>query len=317
LLYKEGSQNGRLFLLEQANSAIVGEERVSATRIMLTTKQKVWLASLAYRFVSAARMALGRGKVVTVNRHGLRWKLDLSEGIDFAIYLLGGFERGTLITLRKLVKPGDVVFDIGANIGAHTLALARSVGPQGRVFAFEPAEFAFVKLKANLALNPELRTRLFPSQTLLTASLNDSAEAKIYASWPLETRGSVHPKHRGRLVETRGTTVDTLDHFAEAQGIERLNLIKIDVDGHELPVLQGGLSVLKKFQPILVIELSPYVHREHGHDFAAFLALLREAGYALQDADNWKPLPLNAAKLETLIPDGASINAIAKPTARD
>jgi len=279
---------------------------------MLTTKRKVWFAALAYRFVSLGRTALGKGNFVTVNRSGLRWQLDLSEGIDFAIYLLGAFEPSTVITLRKLVKPGDVVLDIGANIGAHTLGLASSVGFTGRVFAFEPADFAFAKLKANLALNPELNARTCPRQILLSASSAEPPEVEVYASWPLESKGSVHPKHRGMLVTTKGAVVDTLDSFVEREGIERLNLIKIDVDGHELPVLQGGLAVLKKFRPILLMELSPYVQREHHHDFAKFVALLREADYSLFDADQWDPLPLDAARLEKLIPDGASINAIAR-----
>ncbi len=281
---------------------------------MLTTKQKVWLAARAYRCVSLGRGALGKGNSVTVSRGGLRWRLDLSEGIDFAIYLLGAFERSTVNTLQKLVKPGDVVFDIGANIGAHTLSLAKSVGPAGRVYAFEPADFAFAKLRANLALNPELDARTFSRQILLSARAADQPEAEIYASWPLESTDSVHPKHRGVLVTAKGATVDTLDRFVERQGLERLDLIKMDVDGHESPVLQGGLGVLRRFRPILVMELSPYVHREHHHDFALFVALLREAGYSLQDAKNWRPLPLDAAKLEELIPDGASINAIARPT---
>jgi FkbM family methyltransferase len=282
---------------------------------MLTTKQKVWLAALAYRCVSVGRSTFGKGNSATVSRGGLRWQLDLSEGIDFAIYLLGAFERSTVNTLEKLVKPGDVVFDIGANIGAHTLGLARSVGPSGRVYGFEPADFAFAKLRANLALNPDLDSRTFPQQILLSASAADPPEAEIYASWPLEAMDSVHPKHRGELVTTRGAVVDTLNHFVEREGIERLDLIKMDVDGHELPVLQGGLGMLKKFRPILVMELSPYVHQEHHHDFAEFVALLRDAGYALQDATNWRPLPLDAAKLEALVPDGASINAIARPAA--
>jgi len=79
---------------------------------MLRTKQKVWLASLAYRFVSFGRAAMGKDKAATVNRAGARWTLDLSQGVDFAIYLLGGFERETMNTLRKLVCPGDVGFDI-------------------------------------------------------------------------------------------------------------------------------------------------------------------------------------------------------------
>src|SRR5580692_6023609 len=119
---------------------------------MLTTKTKVALAGAAYKVISSARSIVGKNDGVEVERRGLRWALDLGEGIDFSIYLLGAFEPGTQATLKKLVKSGDVVFDIGANVGAHTLGIAQSVGGSGKVYAFEPADFAFAKLKRNLAL---------------------------------------------------------------------------------------------------------------------------------------------------------------------
>ena len=274
------------------------------------------LAALAYRCLAFGRAFAGKDNFTTVTRRGLRWHLDLSEGIDFSIYLFGVFERSTAVTLQKLVNSGDVVFDIGANIGAHTLGLARSVGPAGRVFAFEPASFAFAKLRDNLALNPELEARTHSRQILLASEPCGLAQREIYASWPLTENSSVHPKHRGRLAATLGASVDTLDHFAECEGIDRVNLIKMDVDGQELQVLRGGLRILKEFQPLLVMEISPYVHAEHNNSFSTFVSLLREAGYSLQDAATWNPLPLDAARLEALIPDGASINAIARPKNR-
>jgi len=247
-----------------------------------------------------------------VRRGGVRWSLDLGEGIDFSIYLLGAFERSTAATLRALVKPGDAVFDIGANIGAHTLGLAKSVGPGGRVVAFEPADFAFQKLLRNLALNPELEQRTQASQVML-GSGTYKALGGVYASWPLERVDSVHPKHRGRFVSTQGATVDTLDGFVERQRINRINLIKMDVDGNELPVLQGGRRVLREQRPIIVMEMSPYVHAEEQHSFAAMIELLRELRYKIEDARNRKTLPLEAAALERLIPDGAGINVVALP----
>jgi hypothetical protein len=62
------------------------------------------------------------------------------------------------------------------------------------------------------------------------------------------------------------------------------------------------------------MEMSPYVHAEEQNSFADLVALLRDAGYSIQEADTWSPLPLEASKLEALIPDGASINVIARPT---
>jgi len=281
---------------------------------MLTTKTKVALASLAYRCIAGARAVVGKDNSVIVNRGGVRWSLDLAEGIDFSIYLLGAFEPSTAATIQKLVKPGDVALDIGANVGAHTLGLARSVGPQGRVFALEPTDFAFEKLQRNLALNPDLAGRTVASQILLAASAGaDHSQPQIYASWPLENTGGLHPKHRGRLATTRNARIDTLDLFAASHNIDRLDFIKIDVDGHELPVLRGGLGLLTNLRPVLLMEMSPYVHAEEQNSFADLVALLRDAAYAIQDAATWRPLPLDAAKLERLIPDGASINVIARP----
>ena len=74
----------------------------------------------------------------SLSENGIRYHLDLNEGIDFSIYLLGSFEPGTQRTLQKLVKPGDVVFDIGANIGAHTLSMAQSVGDSGKSMRSSP-----------------------------------------------------------------------------------------------------------------------------------------------------------------------------------
>ena len=280
--------------------------------MILTTKTKVALAGVVYRAIAIGRAIVGKDNCVAARRGGIQWCLDLSEGIDFSIYLLGAFERSTVVTLQKLVRPGDIIFDIGANIGAHTLGLARSAGPTGRVFAFEPADFAFAKLKRNLALNPELESRTQAHQILLAAEPGAPCQPMIYASWPLVADDSVHPKHRGRLVTTLHASVDTLDSFVEREGINRLDLVKIDVDGDEYPVLKGGIKTLAKFQPVLVMEMSPYVHAERNHGFGALIALLRDAGYSLQDARTWRPLRLQADELEALIPDGATINVIAR-----
>ena len=280
--------------------------------MILTTKTKVALAAMAYRAIATARAIVGKNNCANVRRGGIEWCLDLSEGIDFSIYLLGAFERSTHAALQKLIRPGDTVFDVGANIGAHTLGIARSVGPTGSVYAFEPTDVAFGRLKRNLALNPELKLRTRAHEILLAEEATAPLEPEIYASWPLNRDDSVHPKHRGKLATALHASVDTLDRFVQREAIDRLDLIKIDVDGHEYPVLKGALKTLARFRPVLVMEVSPYVHNEQKHGFGALVGLLRDAGYLLQDAGTWKPLPLRADQLEALIPDGASINVIAR-----
>ena len=281
--------------------------------LILTTKTKIALAGVAYRAIALGRAMLGKDDSVIVERGGIKWSLDLREGIDFSIYLLGAFERSTVRTLRKLAIPGCIVFDIGANIGSHTLGLAQSVGPAGRVFAFEPTDFAFAKLQRNLALNPEIEPRIQVYQFLLAANLGAHLPPTIYASWPLLAEEPVHPKLRGRPTSTSNARVDTLDAFVERQGIDRLDLIKIDVDGHEYPVLKGGMKTLVEFQPTLLMELSPYVQDEQSHGFAALVALLRDVHYSLEDAATGNTVPLQVDELQELIPDGAGINVVARP----
>ncbi len=99
-----------------------------------------------------------------MRRRGVAWTLDLREGIDFSIWLLGAFELSTVRAYQRILRPGAIVLDIGANIGAHTLHLARAVGTEGKVWAIEPTDYAMGKLKTNIALNPELAPRIVGCQ---------------------------------------------------------------------------------------------------------------------------------------------------------
>jgi hypothetical protein len=97
-------------------------------------------------------MAARRNPIVLCRRGGTRWKLDLREGIDFSILLLGVFEQSVVAAYRRLIPPGSVVIDIGANIGAHTLRLAGCVGAAGRVVAVEATRYAFERLAEQVKL---------------------------------------------------------------------------------------------------------------------------------------------------------------------
>jgi FkbM family methyltransferase len=277
----------------------------------LNTRQKIVLARAAQRVVRLARGTLGRSMSFEAERGGLNWWLDLREGIDFSIYLLGAFEPETVRFYRQLIKPGDVVLDLGANIGAHTLHFARAVSPGGKVFAFEPTEFAFKKLQVNVALNPQFAPAVSAQQMLLNDRTGAEVPASIYSSWPLEHEEGLHAKHLGKLRSTSGALSATLDDAAGELGITRVDFVKLDVDGHELPVLRGATGLLKKFQPPILIELCPHVCVEAGYSFAELVEVLAGLGYRFYDFKN-NELPNAPDQLEKLMPRNGGINVLAR-----
>src|ERR1700730_160433 len=184
----------------------------------MKTKTKIHLAAAMYGVISAAlKLAGKRHDFVQVVRKGLRWELDLSEGIDLTVFVFGRFENETAKALAKIIRPGAIVLDIGANIGAHTLPLAQLVGPNGKVYAFEPTKYAFDKLKQNLALNPELMTRVVADQIRLASpGANDPGE--IYSSWKLVGHEPRHQKHLGIAKSIEGARSVTLDQYCKNAG---------------------------------------------------------------------------------------------------
>lgn len=280
----------------------------------MTTEQKIRLAAFLSRVVRRIRSFRGKPDVALFHKGGLDWELDLTQGIDFAIYLQGGFEPMTLREYRRLVGSGDTVFDIGANIGAHTLPLARLVGPNGRVVAFEPTDYAFGKLQRNLDLNPSLRPTVCAVQALLVATAEEQKPDGIPSSWSLETPAAgdtIHPVHKGTYNSLQGAAPIQLDQWVEVNQLDRLDFVKIDVDGFEVDVLEGAKRTLQRFRPRIMMEFAPYVFKERGRSFEELISLLRQSGYQAREVHGGL-LELSSG-LERSIPHGGSINVILNP----
>jgi FkbM family methyltransferase len=278
----------------------------------MKTTHKIAGARAIYRVVRAGRSILGRSDREVVVRDGVTYELDLSQGIDFAIYLANIYERQTKAALRQLVSPASLVLDIGANIGAHTLHLAQLVGPNGRVIAFEPTDYAFRKLCRNLELNPQLEARVTACHCFLTEHDEDRVPSAIYSSWPLAREAGLHAKHLGREMRTESARARSLDNVLSELADRKVQVVKLDVDGFECDVLGGATVLLRDVRPIFVMELSPYVLEEHGTSLEQLLSYFIPNGYSFYDERTCKPLPSTARELQRLIADGAGINAIAR-----
>jgi FkbM family methyltransferase len=287
---------------------------------VLTTRRKLQIARLASAGLCGARRLLGLPQQLEATRDGIRWTLDLAEGIDLAIYL-GVYQRIGRHVRQSLAGQELVALDIGANIGAFTLPLARLVGPGGKVVAIEATDFAFAKLQRNVAQNPGLAPRILCRQAVLVADDGAARPDAIFASWRLDASDAPkHPSHGGIAVATGGATVQTLDRLLAADAelrplVARIGFVKLDVDGNELSVLHGARAFLSARRPLLLIEMAPYVQNEVDGRLQALLSELRGLGYSLESAKSGSALAYDPQGLARQIPEGAGIDVLCRPMA--
>ena len=194
-------------------------------------------------------------------RFGRMFTLQGDTVIGRSLRIYGEFAGDEVDSILALARPGDHVLDLGANIGFHTLALARTIGREGRVTAVEPQRYCFQLLCANVTLND------LPQVHCLRAAVGDTLGT---CAVPLHQPTARHNAGATEVSLAAGTgptdevpliTVDSL-------GLERCDLIKIDTEGFEDSVVKGASATLTAFRPVLYIEVHD---REKLHRLSGFL----------------------------------------------
>jgi FkbM family methyltransferase len=150
------------------------------------------------------------------------------------------WERHVIQVLEKHVREGDVALDVGAYIGTHTLVLSRLVGPRGRVLAFEPQYKAYQELLVNLDLNDVRNVR---AEMVALGSTNQRVTMNAARD---DNEGGTAIGAGGNRVEIR-----SLDSYR----LDKVSLIKIDVEGFEREVLEGARQTILRHQPVIVLEI--------------------------------------------------------------
>jgi FkbM family methyltransferase len=249
-----------------------------------------------------------------IRRGGINYEIDLSEGIDLSLFMFGSFQDH-VTKMKYYSLPLDaVVFDVGANIGGMALGFAQRT-PQGHVYAFEPTAYAYQKLLRNLSLNPELAARTTPVQAFLSDHIEGRRSVQAYSSWKVDGSATdAHPVHGGVIHDAESVEVLTIDEFCRTKGIERVDLIKIDTDGHELSVLQGARETLAKHLPCIIFEAGLYLIEENGGSFDQYIDYLTPFGYKLINSSNLHQVSRETYRAE--IPLRATTDIVALPPER-
>jgi FkbM family methyltransferase len=216
------------------------------------------------------------------NSFGYEMRLTPFYHIDRHIIALGCYEPETHRVIAERVRPGMVVFDVGANIGEMTLHMARQAAPTGHVYAFEPIPFLYARIHENLA-----RNHLAGVVTVVDAVLAAmGGSATLFATH--EQNENHGTSSLARLVPSQTpvtVAAFALDDFASARKLARLDFMKFDIQGGEWAALQGARRTLNRFHPQLLVEVSPEDLQAIGHTSTELCLLLEQLGYRLYTLD--------------------------------
>ena len=179
------------------------------------------------------------------------------------------FETGTTKVFEETLKPGNCVLDIGANVGYFTLLAARLVGPEGKVYAFEPEPSNYEVLVKNLGLNGYMNVETIPK-----AVSSEKGEAQLILSG---LDSGFHSLAHLNLPERGTVSVETItiDSFLEERGWPHVDLIKMDIEGWEIAALDGMDRFFQRAGSVkLVIEFCPWIMGTVGITPESFIARL-------------------------------------------
>ena len=234
---------------------------------------------------------LGRTGFPEIDRSqpGFRWHRDRRGCwfflhphflIDREIIAFGDYDRPLHKLIDQLVRPGMVCFDVGANIGTVAVHLARRAAPNGSVFAFEPIAEVARRLRAHVRAN-HLGSLIQVERSALADRLG-SATMTVADRWATNQGTATligrRPVNTG---ESRVVEVQPIDHFVSEHGIQRIDLMKIDIQGAEPLLLAGGARTFGHLGPDLLMEVAPEELRGLGKTSRDLLTAVEAYGYSV------------------------------------
>ena len=206
---------------------------------------------------------------------------DTMPAVYRALLRTRGRSNPMKVALAGLVRRGDVVFDVGANQGIFAALMSNLAGREGRVHAFEPSPETCGLLRATLAA----RAR-FPANVVVNATAVGAEDGTATLHTPQRDHGQASLKTHdtgswsgGAAVQSREIAVTRLDTYVASLQPARIDVVKMDIEGGELPALRGFAAGLRTFRPIVACELCGAWTRAFGYEPVAVIDELRRAGY--------------------------------------
>ncbi len=227
--------------------------------------------------------------------YGAKIECDLSDLIQMCVYHFGIWEPHISALIESRLKHGDIFCDVGANIGYHSLLASRAVGPFGKVIAIEASPMIYGKLVKNLRLNQVANV-----ETINVAVTAEPGQTPIYKGYDrnIGTASTVRSRGHGLEAVVQGLPLASI---LSAEDRKRLRLVKIDVEGAELSILQELASCIREYSQDLEIiaEITPDVRLQDVFDHFGNVGF---SSWAVANSYNLAAAYLNFDKVRAPIP---------------
>ena len=226
-----------------------------------------------YRLLSESLLP-PESEVTAILPPGFHMNLDMSDPAQREIFFFSTYERKETALVRKILRPGDIFWDVGASIGYYTLLAAACVGPAGRAVAFEPFAPAWDRLNANIALNA------FRQVKCVNAVVGEcEGEADLFFERRAADGVATLAPTAAQISFVKCKKIP-LDRFMADESEAHPTFIKADVEGSEKAVLDGAEKILTGAEPpMLLLEMEDEQFARHGTSKFEIQALLARNGY--------------------------------------
>ncbi len=280
---QEGMKKDGICVTRRARTRLSGVDRLMLAMIRAygehfpVRRGKGRMASLLFPLLREKT-----AEMVVASQDGRRFHVCLGDQMMRSVLLFREYEPFETRVLSYLVREGDVVIDAGANFGWYTTLFSRLVGKSGSVHSFEPVPFIFRKLWTNCRLN----------SCQSNAILNRSALGRESGVGEIHVFAGLKDGHASLsdLGRTDGRMfpceIITLDAYVERHGVGRIDLVKCDVEGSEMAVLEGSSSVLSgPDPPVWLMELNRETAVHMGYEPSDLVGKLLGFGYEVLEID--------------------------------